>query len=91
MTIDHATPAAFYANSTARNDYYSIAVQIPKSGFEFFGGGGFIQPNGKDGNLKNAYTMLEDNDYLVVRGINNLNSKNKLKKTALFSECRQRG
>ncbi|MDP3398349.1 MAG: alkaline phosphatase, partial [Bacteroidales bacterium] len=25
VTIDHATPAAFYANSTSRNNYYEIA------------------------------------------------------------------
>jgi alkaline phosphatase len=84
VTIDHATPASFYANSTARNDYYSIAVQIPKSGFEFFGGGGFIQPNGKEGNLTNAYKMLEDNGYSVIRGINNLDEKKNSKKIALF-------
>ena len=39
VTIDHATPASFYAHAAYRNDYYAIAAQLPESGYEFFGGG----------------------------------------------------
>lgn len=41
VTIDHATPGAFYANSVKRSDYYGIAKQLCESNFEFFGGGGY--------------------------------------------------
>ena len=35
VTIDHATPGAFYANSLDRNDYYAVAVQLPQRGSNF--------------------------------------------------------
>ncbi|MFA6334521.1 MAG: alkaline phosphatase [Bacteroidales bacterium] len=86
VTIDHATPGAFYANNADRNDYYSIATQIPLTGFEFFGGGGFLQPNGEKGDKTNAYKLLEEGGYAVVRGLNNIESKKDNKKVALFQE-----
>lgn len=84
VTIDHATPGAFYANSSARSDYYEIATQIPSTGFEFFGGGGFVQPNGEKRDQTNIYKILEDGGYAVVRGLGNLESKKSSKKIALF-------
>ena len=86
VTIDHATPGAFYANSTARSSYYDIAMQIPKSGFEFFGGGGFLKPDGDKGDKTNMYNVLENNGYTVVRGIKNLSYKKQSEKIALFQE-----
>ena len=38
VTINHATPASFYAHQKSRNDYYEIGAQLPASGFEFFAG-----------------------------------------------------
>lgn len=86
VTIDHATPGAFYANSTARSSYYDIALQIPASGFEFFGGGGFLKPDGEKGDKTNIYKVLENSGYAVVRGIKNLPDKRKSTKIALFQE-----
>jgi alkaline phosphatase len=40
VTIDHATPACFYAHQKSRSDYYEIALQLPLSGFDYFAGGG---------------------------------------------------
>ena len=40
VTIDHATPASFYAHQKSRNEYDEISLQIPTSNFDFFGGGG---------------------------------------------------
>lgn len=40
VTIDHATPASFYAHQKSRNEYDEISKQIPLSNFDFFGGGG---------------------------------------------------
>lgn len=39
VSIDHATPAAFYAHSDSRNYYNYIAAQMATSGFDYFGGG----------------------------------------------------
>ena len=46
--INHATPASFYAHNASRSAYYEIGLELPESGFEFFGGGGYLQPRGKD-------------------------------------------
>ncbi|MGE9292421.1 MAG: alkaline phosphatase [Puniceicoccales bacterium] len=41
VSLDHATPGAFYANVDSRNSYELVAVQAAQSGFNFFGGGGW--------------------------------------------------
>jgi alkaline phosphatase len=37
--IDNATPACFYAHNRDRENYYDIAIQMARSGFDYFGGG----------------------------------------------------
>jgi len=68
VSIDHATPAAFYANAYSRSDYYEIAQQLPKSGFAFFGGGGFIRPTGRSNDQPSVYESITDAGYTVARG-----------------------
>ena len=68
VTIDHATPAAFYANSYSRSDYYHIAQQLPQSGFDFFGGGGFVHPTGRSNDQPSVYESITDADYTIARG-----------------------
>ncbi|MGE4291137.1 MAG: alkaline phosphatase [Desulfovibrio sp.] len=46
VSIDHATPAAFYAHVKTRKMYHEIDHALAESGFEFFGGGGFKDPDG---------------------------------------------
>jgi len=46
VSIDHATPAAFYAHAGSRSSYYKIALDLLKSGYNFYGSGGFLEPNG---------------------------------------------
>jgi len=41
VTIVHATPAGFYAHLPGRGAFYSIALALAESGFDFFCGGGF--------------------------------------------------
>lgn len=47
VSIDHATPAAFYANQSHRSMYHEIAHDLADSGFDYFGGGGLKDPEGK--------------------------------------------
>ncbi|MGN0310360.1 MAG: alkaline phosphatase, partial [Bacteroides sp.] len=44
VSIDHATPSAFYAHQENRSWYYEIALDLPKAGFDFYGGSGFLKP-----------------------------------------------
>ncbi len=39
VSIDHATPACFYAHTETRNNYYTIGQQLTQSGFDYFAGG----------------------------------------------------
>ena len=49
VSINHATPAAYYAKVESRNSYYDIAVQgLTGTTLDFIGGGGFHHPNGDD-------------------------------------------
>ena len=70
VTIDHATPAAFYASASSRSSYYDIALQLTKTDFEFFGGGGFLQPTGKENDLPNIYEEVKAAGYTIARGLN---------------------
>ena len=69
VTINHATPASFYAHQKSRNDYYAIGTQLGTSAFEFFGGGDFadnINPN--DHSAPQLYDLTREAGYAIVRG-----------------------
>jgi alkaline phosphatase len=66
VSLDHATPASFYAKSPSRGNYYDIAVQLGRSGFEYFGGGGFLQPKGKNNDQADAITLAKAAGYTFV-------------------------
>ncbi len=68
VNINHATPASFYGHCADRNDYYTLAKQLCESGYEFFGGGGFLDPQGKDGNEASAYTLAQEKGYRLLYG-----------------------
>ncbi|MGD9366479.1 MAG: alkaline phosphatase [Desulfobacteraceae bacterium] len=41
VSIDHATPAVFYAHESSRNNYEQIGQWLLNGDFDYFGGGGF--------------------------------------------------
>lgn len=86
VTLDHATPGAFYANATSRNDYYNIAVQLPGTGFDFFGGGGFIQPEGRNKDQVSIITLIEDAGYTLVYGMEEFNRSRDAEKMVLLQD-----
>ncbi|MFZ3047496.1 MAG: alkaline phosphatase [Desulfatirhabdiaceae bacterium] len=77
VSLDHATPAAYYASVTSRDYMNNIASQMAASGYEFFGGGGLASPAGpkKDGDtsndvlsllIANGYTARIDRDSIMA-------------------------
>ena len=66
VSVDHATPAAFYAHQPDRNMYYEIAMDLPKADFDFYAGGGFLKPEKKD--APNIYSAFEEAGYTIARG-----------------------
>ncbi len=68
VSIDHATPAAFYSHAQSRNLYHEIASWIPTKALTLYAGSGFLDPQ----NLLNEFT---EKGYEIARGINaNLNA-----------------
>ena len=65
VTLNNATPAAFYAHAKTRTDYADVAEQMAKSGFEYFGGGGIYTTSEKDNILKD-YSLFKQQGYLIA-------------------------
>ena len=49
VSIDHATPACFYAHEPDRGSYWAIANALSDSGFDYFAGGGMKGERVKSG------------------------------------------
>lgn len=67
VSIDHATPASFYAHQSMRSNYYEISMEMPKYGVDYFGGGGFRLPKGKNKTELDAFKNAEDFGYTICR------------------------
>ncbi|MCJ2164847.1 MULTISPECIES: alkaline phosphatase [unclassified Pseudodesulfovibrio] len=68
VSIDHATPAAFYAHVKTRKMYHEIDCALAESGFDFFAGGGMVDPTGKKSKapLGDALEKAKANGYRIV-------------------------
>ncbi len=82
VSLDHATPACFYAHQPTRNMYYDISLDLSKSEFNYFGGGGLKHPYG-DGKIDNK-------NMLANVGLGN-QKENKDKKTNSIDIAKKRG
>ncbi len=63
VSLDHATPAAFYAHEPRRSMYSEIAQWLPKSGFDLFVGAGL-----KDITANFYDSISSAANYTIVRG-----------------------
>ncbi|MFP4543388.1 MAG: alkaline phosphatase [Candidatus Kapaibacterium sp.] len=63
VSIDHATPACFYAHEDTRKNINSIAAQMATSNFDYFGGGGAA---GEGGTVNIAQTMNQAGYQIVT-------------------------
>ena len=72
VSVDHATPAAFYAHQPSRKLYYQIGHDLAKSEFDFFAGSDFKDPTNKKAaegeNHENLYDVVKSNGYTIARG-----------------------
>ncbi|MGH2270711.1 alkaline phosphatase [Anaerohalosphaeraceae bacterium U12dextr] len=67
VSLDHATPASFYAHQNSRGNMYEIGIELANSGFDYFGGGGFVIPvSKKDPNAPTVFDALTANGYTYV-------------------------
>ncbi|HAF63108.1 MAG TPA: alkaline phosphatase, partial [Anaerolineaceae bacterium] len=77
VSIDHATPAAFYSHQPSRRLMYEINVDLANSDFDYFAGGQMKSKNKKDadGNpLPNAMGLAVANGFTVAYGRDDFDS-----------------
>ena len=69
VTINHATPAAFYAHNSSRNNMYELGLDLIASGFDYFGGGGLDRHNDTGANQYRGsiYDLAKEAGYTVCR------------------------
>ena len=84
VSIDHATPAAFYSHVPKRGMAYEIGAQLPLSGFDFFAGSDFVKPNNPNGG-PDLYAQAQAGGYTIARGYKDYQKKcKKADKMILF-------
>jgi alkaline phosphatase len=73
VSLDHATPAVFYAHNVTRNNYADISYQGATNGLvDFFGGGTF--KSYKWNNPDEMWPTFEANGYTIVNSLADLQS-----------------
>ena len=66
VNLNHATPAAFYAHQESRKNYYEIGQEMIASNFDYFAGGGLLDPTGKNKDLPSLYDVATEAGYTVT-------------------------
>ncbi|MDD2708386.1 MAG: alkaline phosphatase [Verrucomicrobiae bacterium] len=68
VSIDHATPAGFYAHEGSRGSYPLIAKTMAESPFEFFGGGGMLGQKSADKNAaEDNLQLAQSKGFILAR------------------------
>ena len=76
VSLDHATPAAYYAKSESRGEYYDIALQgVSGTTLDFLGGGSYLTPDG-DGTQANLFDVAEENGFTVANTLEDIRALN---------------
>ncbi len=68
VTLNDATPAAFYGHAPNRKLYYEIGKGIIGSNYEFFAGYNLISKNNNKGEKTDLYEKIEKDGYKIVKG-----------------------
>ena len=91
VTIDHATPASFYAHEGDRGSSYQIGLDLIEAGFDFYAGSDFDDPinrkaSRKDGKTyESLYDLTQKAGYTLARGYKDYQKKaKKAEKMILF-------
>jgi len=78
VSMDHATPAAFYAHQPSRSNYIEIGFELANCNFDFFGGGGFRSPEGEiDGKPVNVIDEAQKNGFDYINTVEGFKSLSK--------------
>ncbi|MGE0077696.1 MAG: alkaline phosphatase [Bacteroidales bacterium] len=89
VSIDHATPAAFYAHKGSRSSYYEIAKDLFVSNYDFFASGGFKEPLGSksDTSAVSIYELGSKRGIAFTSSFTGIDSLKEMgKQTIVFSD-----
>lgn len=77
VSVDHATPASFYAHQPSRSMYYEIALDLPKADFDFYAGSGFLKPTttADKQEAPSIFPIIEEAGYTIARGLEEYKAK----------------
>jgi alkaline phosphatase len=67
VNLNHATPAAFYAHQTSRDNYYEIGLELIESNFDYFAGGALKKPTGANKDQTDLYELAAEQGYRVIK------------------------
>ncbi len=78
VTVNHATPGAFYAHAAKRTLYHEIGKDLYKTGLDFYAGSDFRDATDKNApSAENLYAMADKNGYTIARGYKDYLKKSK--------------
>lgn len=81
VAIDHATPAAFYANVKKRDSYYEVGKQLAYTNFDLFCGAALHRPAPPEGTSDvYLYDLIEEQGYTIAQGLEEAKAKTDAKK-----------
>ena len=66
VTLNHATPASFYAKIPSRSNMYDIAVQLANSNFDYYAGGAITQRKGSKNDQQDAIDIARANGFTYI-------------------------
>lgn len=76
VSIDHATPAVFYAHQPERGMYYQIGFDAINANYDLYAGSDFLRYTDKnDSNAPELIPSLEKAGYTIARGKEEFGSK----------------
>ena len=77
VTINHATPAAFYAHQSSRSDYYVVGKDMISADFDFYAGASIakVEDARKHPGEPNLYHEMEKAGYAIAYGTKDYYSK----------------
>ena len=81
VSIDHATPSAFYAHQDKRSAAYQIGLDLIETNFDIYAGSDFVDANNaqaKDGKTyESLYSLAQKAGFTIARGYKDYQKKAK--------------
>lgn len=77
VSVDHATPAAFYAHVPKRKMYHEIGKDLIRADFDFYAGSDFLKPNKEGSDEPSLYVQCENAGYVLAHGYKDFQKKSK--------------